>query len=365
METVFTHFDALDVPVFVIGRQDDDRIVYLYCNTASREMLGRDLDELVGRTAVEVFGDRLGRRIGDHHRAAIARGRRFSYDVTLPVSQGEWVMSNTMTPLPGHPGVVVGTTRAAGSRLEHGRDLTRQAREVEREAALAQRAQGLRGPMRKFSLLVEELKDGFTDLGNGKLQLIDEIGRLGADAYELVRQVLVHTRASTAQPLAPDRVELEEFCETLFATFDPEAKHRLVAERSSILVEQAVLWFVLHELLSKALASDGCHAFAVGARPDGQGLLRVTVRCSASSAGDVGAEEDFTEIERVLRSRGGKLIHEEAAAGRQCSFTLPGRSLGSETIADEDGSARPVPSTAEQPQKPLPTPYDAPEVKAV
>ena len=334
MSPDFSLYDALDVPVFVIGRAGDGRIVYHYCNPASYAMTGKTADSMIGRTATETFGDRLGRTIAARHEEAMRRGGRYGYDVTLPVSQGESVISNTTAPLAGHPGLVVGTTRVMGNRLSHGRSLSREAREIEREVALAQRALGLRGPMRKFGMLVDEVKRDFTDLGNGKLQLIEEIGRLGDEAYDLVRQVLTYTRAVASRPVTPERIDLADFCETLFATFDPDAQHRLVAQRHDIVVEQAVLWFVLHELLTTGLAEPGTHEFSVVCRQDPVGMLRIGVSCSAPVPEDATPEDcEFPEIETVLKSRGGRFIPEFDGGRRSCSFVLPGRVI--ETTADE------------------------------
>lgn len=344
MQLDFSLFDAIDIPIFVIGREASGSITYRYCNSASYALTGQSPESMIGRTAVEVFGERLGRNIAARHEDALNSNQRFSYDVTLPATMGEGVVHNTMTPVEGHPGFAICATRPGGSRLAHARDLMRKSREMEREMELACKALSLRGPMRKYGMLVEEVKRDFKDLGNGKLSMIEEMGRLGEEAYGLVRQVLSYTRAVAAGPVQLERVDFSEFCETLFATFDPDAQHRLFAEERQIFVEPAVLWFVLHELLTEGLADGMLHDFSVRCTRSDNAMLKVAVGCSAPVPEDMRPQDcAFPEIESVLRSRGGKFVPEFDAGTRQCSFLIPGRVIETGEVARGEAKNKTAP----------------------
>lgn len=110
----FRPLEAVAAPVFVIERDDQGTPRYIYCNPAYYDISAHVADDIIGRTAIEVFGPRLGKMLMARHDRAL-RGERMSYDVTLPVSQK--IINNTLTPLPGGARQrILATSRPAGDR---------------------------------------------------------------------------------------------------------------------------------------------------------------------------------------------------------------------------------------------------------
>ncbi len=67
-------------------------------------------------------------------------------------------------------------------------------REMEQYIAMA--AHDLRTPMINVRLIAEFLKEGFKYLGDGKLQMIEDLAKISDKATSLISDVLAHAQAT-------------------------------------------------------------------------------------------------------------------------------------------------------------------------
>lgn len=321
----FSLLDAVSVPVIVLERSGDNEARYVFCNRTSCALTGLTRDEMIGRTAIDIFGERLGRAVMRNHLDGLDKGGAHVAETVLPTTAGEVIIRQVFRPVPSDPARVVGTTVSRTSLQAEAQALDSAARAAEQEIELATRAHALRGPMRHLSFLIDDLRRDFTDLGNGKVDLIDQIAALGDQAYDFLRQVLTYTRAVAEMPARPERVSLQMMCHPLFALMDPDDRHVLTAQSQDVLVERRVAEFALREILGRVLSQDGRVSVTVGAHPAGGGQIAIGIACDHPAPCAASAVADMPDLDRVLRTRGGSLECEATGDGSLCRVTLPGR----------------------------------------
>ena len=81
---------------------------YLFCNRAAAELVGRPVQEVLGRTSAELFGPEVAARIAEDDRRAAHGELRSSYEEALPSPRGLVHVLSTKGPLIDAEGTVLG-----------------------------------------------------------------------------------------------------------------------------------------------------------------------------------------------------------------------------------------------------------------
>lgn len=172
-----------------------------------------------------------------------------------------------------------------------------------------------------------DLLDGFTDLGNGKIELIHEIGHVGERAYALVRQVLTYVRAVADGPSRRERVELSEVAEALFALIDPRGRHALAVRDITLLTYADALEFALTNVLRALLDTSDRMTLEVTGRQLAGDEVALVVRCESGRPQVPLVAAALSDVPRVLKAKRGRLTITSTDDGQEVEIALPGRLL--------------------------------------
>ena len=341
----FSIYHAIGSPVFVLTEDASGKIVYAFLNAAGCRHLLCSPSDVVGKTALETFNGRSANAVYHRQCEAWAMGVETSYEVAIPLGADTlWVLTRLV---PQHD---------AAGRMTHmvglSQDITQekrlfQAQEMttamvdEMEDFVSFAAHDLRSPLANVRMLADLLRDGFVDMGDGKLELIQMIEEISTRALDLVTDVLSHTTAARSQA-APTVFDFRLMCENILVTLDPTGHHTVSVPDRTVEADTAALQIIMRNLFDNAIKYAGLAHIAIDVTVEGDddGWLSVTVADNGrgfsrtSDATDQGdaprvAKGGFglAGITRLVRSRGGTIEMGTGpdGVGAAVHFSLPGR----------------------------------------
>ena len=336
--------DAVTVPVFVLERDSDGRMVYASFNTAAREVSGFELEKVVGKTALDIYPEPAGRIAFERHMHVATSGEPLTYEILLPFRGADHQVRTTLTPVLDDAGTVthlVGTSHDVSraelvSKLQANAQILKS--EVEEFVSVA--AHDLRSPLTKIQGIAGLLKHDFQDLGDGKLQLIEMLERVSLKSFELVAEVLSYAEVSGLEHEAV-HFAYHELCTDLMSVLDPQGHHSLEQEDIWLLADRTALQIVIRNLMDNALkhADRSRVEIRITVEQVGDDLLQITARDNGKGFDDaaialmettrIASHSGFglASIRRLIKTRGGTLVIEtpEDGTGTAIRFTFPGR----------------------------------------
>ena len=364
-ETQFSHLDHIASPVFVLQVSDEGLPIYAAFNAHARRVAQRPLSDFLGKTAVEIYGEALGRVAYRRHCEVIDSGKTTTYELELPIGDGPRQVRTTLSPVFDDAGNVV---MIYGSSVDLSAD--KRARETqvsldtltnEMEQFIAMAAHDLRAPMRNVGQIADMLREDFVDHGDGKVELIDMLEDIAGKSMSLISDVLAHARATEKQrPM--ELFDLAPLCRDIFDILDPSGKHRLVVDPVTLRTEKTALQITLRNLIENALkhgqrAQMDIEVVARAFNADqielcitdnGVGFDNPGVLFLESGEFRVDSGYGMLGIRRLINARNG-VIHasnRETGNGSVVSFTLPGQWYGDPTHGPDAGIARPLADSA-------------------
>ena len=213
--------------------------------------------------------------------------------------------------------------------------------EDEKVMFLAMAAHDLRSPLRHIRGLLDEIRDGFQDMGDGKIELLNMIEDVGERARVFTNDVITYTWATHIQQSETTKFDLFEFASDIFQSVDPAQKHALKCPYVLADTDKLALQIALRNLFDNAVRHGGkenmeitlkvaelseINAIQVTVLDDGKGLaspadffVTATDFRKSSSFGLLG-------VKRLVEERGGEIsaIEPENGTGSAITFTLPG-----------------------------------------
>lgn len=157
-KATFASYDSVMTPIFVLEIDEQERPVYAAFNAFACNTAGLSVENLVGKTAEEVYGGRYGALAYARHIQAMLGGFPVSYELTLPLRGKPRTVRTHLEPIfdtTGDVGYLIGTSAdmSEAQELRETRiDAETQVREIENFVSLA--AHDLRSPMRQISSLL-------------------------------------------------------------------------------------------------------------------------------------------------------------------------------------------------------------------
>lgn len=369
--------DDIDHPVFALEPGEDGLPRYAAFNRFAQGLLGKPEDEVLGRTAVELYGGRLGQIAFDHHSGVLFDGARRTYELSLPLKDGRRRVRTTLQPsldAEGRVRRIIGSStdisdRRAMDEMRAGVEtMSKELGEFVSSAAL-----DLRRPLKKARAVADMLRDGFEDLGDGKLELIGVLERLSTDTMALVTDLLSHVEAVSAI----SDVTVFDFADLgreIMALLDPLDACVCEIEGGKVLGDRTAAMIAIRNLidgaLNRARAGDGPARneklrfrlsvedhlddgyFAVTLRDNGPGLDSSTLFFLNGGALRSDAGFGLMGVRRLILARGGRLtaINEAPPGGATIRFTLPGEVVGENEEAGEPSVLPAQPNRASGPR---------------
>ena len=98
MDDFFKLVDCVPTPIFVMDVTHGALPVYAHYNLAALEKTGRALEDIVGKTSIEVFGPEFGTAASEEQLETIASRKQRKYEYELPLKDEIRIVRTTLTP---------------------------------------------------------------------------------------------------------------------------------------------------------------------------------------------------------------------------------------------------------------------------
>ncbi len=335
--------NCVEAPVFVLKSDARGRPVFASINDAALRIVNFTAEQALGMTAEDVYQGELGSVIYQRHVSVFESGEEKSFELQFPIHGRIRHIRTHLRPMScadGKVTAIVGTVNEVTAEHELQDERSRTVavtRELEAFISLA--AHDLRSPIRNVKALTGMLQDGFTDLGDGKLQVIQKLGEVANQALTLISDVLNHAEATGATE-SIEQFELGALCEDILAMLDPTGRHRVNIDSRSLHADKTATQIVLRNLIDNAIKHNAdkpisLHVsaaklyqgfFQITVSDDGVGLDDSTVRFLNGADQRLGNGYGLLGIRNLLNSRGGSMNAEEPVSGQGATvrFALPG-----------------------------------------
>ncbi len=202
--------------------QDTD-LRYTHCNKAMTEMFGRPLEEIIGRTAADLYGEEYREAIDEVDRRVLA-GESVQGTYLRTVRGAARVISTSKSPVYDAAGKVVGLCGVSKDITEEVR-IREQMRQAQKVEAIGRLAGGVAHDLNNMLSPIigyGELLLGELSLGDARRESVNQILRAGNRARDLVRQLLAFSRKQTLEFRPVDLNETVKGFEKLLRRTLPE-----------------------------------------------------------------------------------------------------------------------------------------------
>ena len=316
--------DFVEAPAFALVFPENGPPCIAFWNARAEELSGLTREDVIGQVPTDVMGT-----------------------LAEPLMSRSWIKETgevgvaglgtiNLVALPDNQTVIATIMTAA-----------QEAADREREMFLGLAIHDARAPLRNISYLCEEVLVDFEDPGDGRNQLVRKIRSISERTLQMSDEILTAVQAASLQHVPHSEVDLQSLCDLIFATLDPQGRHRLIGTSLALEVERPVLQVVLRNLIDNAISHGGKGrrlTIEVRAEETRDGRLRISIAddgkgfSDASLAfldgGEVRRSGGFGlyGVRRLVESRGGKLqaARSPDGGGSVVTVTLPGRRIAAE-----------------------------------
>ncbi|MEJ6392571.1 ATP-binding protein [Gymnodinialimonas sp. 2305UL16-5] len=344
----------IDLPMFVLRRTDDTRLEYVHANGALGRIAGFDSSIMAGETPSNLFNARTAAKLEANYWECLNSDDPVSYEECVIIDGRETWWETTLSKPFGFEGqIVLGLAVSITDRkqkefanAEMIADLNARLDEIKLFSTMA--AHDARSPLATVSALIDLVLDGFSDMGDGKAELLSLCAKTVDEALEQISATLERGRQFKQASTQGDRVDLGRLCADIAAMVDPEMQMDIEIPQQIVECDKVVVQMCIRNLVSNA-ARYCKSAISIqvtpSARPgmivmevsdDGPGVPPGTtvhdLSQAAESRGD-GHGFGLKSISNLLSSHGGsiEIMHDPSEGGlhgaRFC-MTLPGRIIG-------------------------------------
>ena len=342
--------DKLAHPIFALEAGSDGEPRYCAFNRVAQEILGRPEAEILGLTAAELYRGRLGQIALDHHRSVLRSGVESTYELTLPLKSGVRRIRTTLRPELDETRKVVTLFGAAVDVTDQHaiKEMRANAETLNSELGefVSDAALDLRRPLLRVKSIADMLRDGFQDLGDGKLELINALEGVTKDAISLISDVLSHVEATSAVSSDMD-FEFVPLMKEIMALLDPQGRCMFNVTPAVVRGDRTAALIVLRNLvesarnryrMNQAEAHLGAPSMSVSVIGAGEGFIAICLKdnagpldkvtLSALNGAAIRADSDraLMGVRRLILARGGRISAENSLQndGARVRFTLPG-----------------------------------------
>lgn len=339
--------DHVDTAVFAIEPDDAGVPRFAAFNRAAARALGRPQNEVIGLTALEVFGGRLGQIAYDHHVAALAEATARTYEILLPVRRTERLVRTMLSPVEDAYGgmlrLIGTTTDISGEYWLRGMQTEMQTISDEMENYVNLVAHDLRAPMRNLKAIAQMLREGVGDTSGTLLHLIDMLEEIGEKTTTLVGDVLSSAELGAGM-VADVEFDLTAAIREIMVLLDPMREVQVSHSNATIRGDRTALQIVLRNLIDNAIKhampDNGKEQLTLSiiVRQSSEEMIEVSVRDNGRgfaqpsllflNTGDLRTGSGFglIGVRRLIRARGGTIMASGTGGeGADVTFSLPGR----------------------------------------
>lgn len=335
--------DCIDVPVFVldVSAPPDLRFTFRHFNACLQRMSGMSIDLVIGKTPSEVLPPRSAQTVEQNYRTCAERRSSYRYEEVLDLPGGRRWWETVLSPVFDDNGVlcqIVGvpfdiTARRVRAESE-ARALARMLRASEDLRVYTETAaQSLEEPLDSLSGMLEELQDGFLDLGDRKIDLVRNCMSIALNARMRRDEIVDRMKRMQIGKTEWQPVDFDHLCRDLVALADPDARMAIRHFGQVVITDRLLLQLGLQGLLDDAVAR-GPENVSIAIEPDHgrNGHLVLSVSDDGQPHPETGAAlstgaPSIPTLSYMAEARGGRLEDRAPffASGRTRALILPGR----------------------------------------
>jgi len=342
--------DQITLPAFLLSVDEANEIRLQRLNQAHFEANGIPTEAIKGKTPAEVFPQRVAETILANYTTCLRENRSHRYEELLKLHHKEYWWDTTLSPLRNDEGRVIGIVgiaidiTEAKTRELNAAKAHEQLQKLNENIALftSMTAHDVRGPLTKISMLTEATLEGFSDMGDDKLEMIEMTQEIAEKALGYVEDILGYARALKQHEELPVPVDLLHLSNDIAALVDPEARLTIAKPALWVQCEVIVLQMILRNLAENAVRY--AHSkVAITVEAEQAGTLTFTV--ADDGDGFEGGEASFAKrialakknsgtrgfglsaVAHVIQTRGGRLWlgKPDVDLRTRVRFTLPGQ----------------------------------------
>lgn len=267
--------------------------------------------QLVGRAWADLVPARQAAVMERAHSAASDAAQ--SYPLIL--DDQHWQVS-----VQGHGTHITGVMQPQSDRLR-AEDALARTRAVQRDMVtfLTTAAHDVTNPVANVTVLADRLRDGFVDLGDGKLQMIDLLEHMAAEAMELIGASV----QADAQPnVAACDVPLAAAVENALLRADPEGQTEVTSREVIAHTDPIALRLILADALCCFLPS--ASPLRIHIDPKLEGWLHLVIEAQAADPVVTALPEGPADRIRHLTNSLGGTMHFTAAPSPTLTCVISG-----------------------------------------
>lgn len=339
----FSHLNHIDTPLFVLKVDEEGIPIYAAFNESACKAAGRREEDVLGKTAKELYPGRLGQVAFKRHMHVVSTRKKLVYQLMLPLNDRVRSIQTTLSPVLDEDGEIlylIGTSidrTAEQETMELRSNMHAVGSEIEDFISLA--AHDLKAPMRNIQQIADLLREDFEDHGDGKLELIELLEQVALKATDLMQDLLSHAQATSAIR-QDDTFDLAQLCAEIFVILDPLGNHSLKAEPCLITTDKTAVQIALRNLFDNAIKHSGKEFVKLNVTVDtdiedrlrmsvqdnGLGFAESTVSFLDGGKLDVDSGFGLLGVRRLIQARGGSLSAQNLPDGQGSvvRFSIPG-----------------------------------------
>jgi len=252
--------DCLAVPVFILDVEDDGIFRFRKHNLAHERRTGLGTSRCAGKTLHEVLPPRTADTIQNNLRTCVDRRDTHQYEELLVLGSEEQWWHTTLSPVLQDDRVIgiVGIAHDITDWKTREKAFADALQELNRthtdlEVLTSATAHDLRGPLRQARLIYDLIVDGFEDLGDRKLELIETGGQIVDRALHQIDEVLTQTRQGPKSNSRFHQVDFGHLCSDLIAVLDPLKTLHFEHDDGMVHCEKFILDVALRNLVDNAV----------------------------------------------------------------------------------------------------------------
>lgn len=330
--------ESLHFPAFLLTTDEQGNGYFLESNRLGQKQFFAELEQPVDQKLTTALTGAQGLEFEKNLQLAWERGTPTNFEFSVHHPYYSQVFRINLQPLKGvHSKYLLATaleiTDAVCAKAEN----TKMAIMVsEMEATMLSAAHDLQDPIEHLTSLSKKLKDNFKDLGDGKLQLLDQVEVLSKDTLSMIEEVVNHSQKINHSAGATPRFDLRKLCHESLEIFDPYCRHTLQTNSTYITSDPRAVRVAIATLFENSIKHN----------PERELILSVTTTRISNERlmftvcdNGVGIKDNafspkqqrqptlsLLELRNFLEQHDGKMVFESQKnnKGMAVSFELPG-----------------------------------------
>lgn len=304
--------------------------------------------DVIGKSAIELFPGRTGKTAYDAHVLAFETGNQNTFETLMKIGGQKRTFLTTLAPERRKDGQVLRVFATAvdvsGSGLFEDASFDRS--DAEDFVKLA--AHDLRSPVRNLKAISGLLREDFTDMGDGKVELLDMLDTVTETAMKLLDDIVMFAQTTVPGKAADTVFEFHELVRELMDVLDPFSSSDAHAKMALVRGDRNVMQTVLRNLIDNAIKhcardesdfrlnlvfaveSNGLDKIDLTVEDNGGGFKDTALLFMNGGALKPGSGFGLLGVRRLIHARGGTISAATLPGARaRVTVTLPGTLLSS------------------------------------